>query len=154
MTLADLSYRDLLHVASNMRAMDRREIYATRWNDDPKELAASCMNPVVKEFAKVAFWGKVPVAAIGAAPIWPGVWSVWMFATDDFPKVSLSLHRYVVNTFAPTLRRHCHRAECRSLAAHTEAHRWLTSLGAAQEATLLGFGKNREDFHVFAWHNW
>lgn len=153
MTLVDANYPDLLYLAKNMREMDRREIFATKWSERPEDLATECMAPAVSAFCKIGVLKK-PVVAIGAVPIWPGVWSVWMFATPEFHKVSLSLHRYVVKIFAPTLRANCHRAECRSLSSHTEAHAWMTSLGAAHEATLKGFGKNREDFHVFAWHNW
>ncbi|MGB8274062.1 MAG: hypothetical protein WCF16_02200, partial [Alphaproteobacteria bacterium] len=44
-----------------------------------------------------------------------------------------------------------HRAECRSIADHHEAHRWLERLGAVREAYLPDCGKNREPFVLFAW---
>ena len=44
-----------------------------------------------------------------------------------------------------------HRAECMSLASLADNHRWLEMLGARREATLRGFGKNGEDFHLYAW---
>ena len=43
MELLDLNYGNLLYIAQRMRQLDREEIYATRWEDDPKKLASDAM---------------------------------------------------------------------------------------------------------------
>ena len=44
-----------------------------------------------------------------------------------------------------------HRLECRSMEGHVEAQRWLETIGATREATLHGYGREGEDFHVYTW---
>lgn len=154
MTLAKPSFEDLLYVASHMRADDKMEVFATRWNDDPAALAADAMNPVLTPFAWIAS-KENPIAAIGAYPAWPGVWNIWMFATDEFPKISLSLSKFVKRRFMPRLKEVGHRGQCYSHEDHHNAHRWLEAMGGEREGTLKAFGKDGKDFHIYAWqgHN-
>jgi hypothetical protein len=44
-----------------------------------------------------------------------------------------------------------HRIECRSFMGRNDTHKWLTSLGAYPEAVLAAFGRQREDFVLYAW---
>lgn len=137
------------YVARRLRDADRREVFATRWAASEKALAQD-MAASPLGWVAVADYG--PVAAVGAIPRWPGVWSVWMLATDDFPKCRFSLTRHVRSVIIPALRETgAHRAECASLASHIEAHAWLRYLGAEKEATLRGYGRNGEDFLLFVW---
>lgn len=132
-----------------MRAWDKREIYATRWTDDPVHLAADAAS-----CAPMAWIIGIdePVVAIGARPIHPGVWSVFMFATDLWPSVALSTTRFVRRVMIPALRSTgAHRAECRSMEGHAQAQRWLERLGARREATLEGYGREGQNFHVYCW---
>ncbi len=149
MRLAPPAYPDVLHVAANMRAADAAEIYATRWNDSPEELAADCM--CVGGFCWSAGLER-PIAVIGALPIHPGVWSVFMFATDEFERIGISLTKYVKRVMIPALvQSGAHRAECRSAEGHTVAHRWLESLGAKVESVAREYGRNGEDYRVYVW---
>lgn len=149
MRLSDLNEPALAYVARHMRAADRDEIFATRWGDDPNDLVQAALRG--GSFAWVASLDR-PIAALGAIPMWNGVWSVWMFATDDFRRIRFGLTRFVVRDMIPALRAGgAHRAECRSLATHTEAHRWLEMLGATREATLRGYGRAGEDFELYVW---
>lgn len=149
MKLASLSQPALAFIARNMRAEDRREIMANRWGDDEAELVEQCLQGGA--FAWVVGLDE-PIAAIGAYPLWPGVWSVWMFATDDFPRIGIRLTRWVRRVMIPALRDSgCHRAECHSIEGHRVAHRWLESLGARHEATLRCYGREGEDFRVYSW---
>lgn len=135
------------YVAANMREMDRREIFATRWGDDTEALVDQVLQ--CGAFAYVASLER-PIAAIGASPIWPGVWSVWMFATDEIDKIGLSLTRLARRRIIPTLRSvGAHRVECRSLEGYDVANAWLESLGAKEEAKLLKYGRNGEDFRLY-----
>jgi hypothetical protein len=144
---------DLLYVAHHMREWDRREIYASRWRDDPEELALDCWRH--RETAWVAFPDGLdrPVAAVGAVERWPSVWSVWMFGTDDLSLAGLSLHRFVKRDMIPALRGSgARRADCMSLDGHTDAHAWLTRLGARRTTEpFLNWGRGGETFWQFYW---
>lgn len=136
-------------VADRMRPADRREIYATRWTDEPTDLVDSCM--FSGQYGWVAGLER-PIAALGAIPMWPGAWSVWMFATDEFRQIRIGLTKFVARTMIPGLRASgAIRAECRSIADHEEAHRWLEVLGAHREAVLEHYGKRGESFFLYVW---
>lgn len=140
-----------MQICVNMRPEDREEIYATRWSDSPIDLAEDTMAiPGAKWVAHVAGLG--PVAAYGAAPMWPGVWSLWLYGTPHFHRIGGRLSRHLLRVMLPGLAiAGAHRAEARSLSTHTQAHQWLERLGGQREATLKGFGKRGEDFYVYAW---
>lgn len=153
MKIVKVNYDDLFYVANNMRQEDKEEIFATRWDDDPESMCLEIVNsPHISAYANTMGIDR-PIAAIGAVPMWPGVWSVWMFATPEFHKIGKSMTKYVRDIMIPNLRKHGHRAECRSHRNHKKAHRWLEMLGAKRESTLESFGKDKQDFFVYAWHN-
>lgn len=150
MTLAPLTYEPVLYVAENMREWDKREIYATRWDDDPASLARDAM--VVPDFAWLASHGGEPVAAFGAIPLHPGVWSVWLFGTDNFSKIGFSLTKTLKRSMLPALVEHgVHRLECLSMEGHVVAQRWLEGFGAKPERLVPEYGRNRENFISYAW---
>lgn len=151
MKIVNLNYDDLRHVAQNMRKCDQEEIFATRWSDDPESLIADAMMyPQMAWIAKNC--SGEPVAAGGAIPCHPKMWSVWMFATDKWPSVSFGSTKYAKKTLFPALRASgALRAECKSHHLHHVAHKWLEMLGAKRESTLQKYGKNGEDFFVFRW---
>ncbi len=151
MRLERVTYDAALYVARNMRPADRAEIFATRWNDSAEDVAKDCT--VFERFCWVAYDGDTPCAVIGAVPMHPGVWSVFMFATNNFKNIGLGLTRFVKKVIVPALTATgAHRAECAALAEHSEAHRWLEILGARQEGGLLReYGRNGEDFVKFVW---
>lgn len=145
-----LNFPEVLHVARNMREWDAKEIYATRWTDDPAEVAADCM--AAGKFSWLAYAGDTPVAVVGAWPAHPGVWSVFMFATDDFNAVAFSLTKFIKRVMIPALvKTGAHRAECHSIEGHEVAHRWLEFLGAKAEEPRKFYGRNRETFICYAW---
>ncbi len=153
MTLVEPSFNDLLYIAANMREADKSEIFATRWDDSPMELAKQGMMPLVRQFAFVAKLKGVPVAAIGAFPAHPLMWNVWMFATDEFPKIGLPFTRWVKKIFVPTMHKNARRAECRSECSHHYAHRWMEAIGGKKEATLSRYGKQGQDYYIYAWQS-
>jgi hypothetical protein len=139
-------------VAMNMRAMDRAEIYATRWREDPTDVARDSILLSRFGFICASERDGEPIAAIGAAELWPTMWSVWMFATDRWPEVAFAATRMVRRVLVPQLlETGARRAECRALASHRQAHRWLRLLGARREFRIRDFGKNGEDFVSFVW---
>lgn len=145
-----LTYENALDVARNMRDADKREIYATRWTESPEDLASDCLR--LPDFAWTFHLGEKPVCAMGAFPSHPGCWSVWMFATNEFRKISIYVTKFALRVMMPALMQAgARRAHCLSIEGHHDAHRWLLLLGAKPESRLHEFGRNGEDFHFFVW---
>ena len=143
---------DMVHaVAANMREWDRREIFATRTNDSPALLAEEAL--ACGPISWVAGRGDDPIAAFGCAPMWRGVWSMWLFATDDFGQIGISVTKLIVRTIVPMMiDAGAHRLEARSMEGHTDAQRWLEVIGAQREGgPLRGFGRDGQDFHIYTW---
>lgn len=147
MKLLDPNLLDVLFITRHLREKDRRELFATRWDDDADRLAMDVMR--WGENWWVAGDGRA-IAVVGATETWPGVWSAGMFATDEFPRIGLSLTRAVRRRIIPhVVSQGAKRIECRSIEGHDIAHRWLASLGFAKEAEHKRYGKGGETFFTF-----
>ena len=139
----------VLPIAENMREWDKREIYATRYDECPEGVADAVMH--TGDLAWTAGLDK-PIVAFGCAEMWPNVYSMWLFATDDFGRIGISMTKLIVRTIVPLLfEAGAHRLEARSMEGHDDAQRWLEVIGAKREATLKGYGRERQDFHVYTW---
>jgi hypothetical protein len=151
MKLVKPTLADVLYITHNMREWDRREILAMQWSDDLDELAMAAMR-WGNDFAWVATKDHLPVAYIGAGMMWPGVWSVWMYATDRFPLIGLALTRFVRRCMIPAVKgAGFHLGICWSIEGHQTAHRWLEALGATRGSPMPGYGKGGETFIPFTW---
>ena len=143
-----LDYESVLYVADNMRRKDRHEIAALREPFDTVALTRDCLR--AGAFAWVGGRDDRPIVVFGAWPMHPGVWSAWMFATDEFPRVALGLTKLARRVIIPSLAQSgCRRAQCLSIEGHTVAHEWLKSLGAVEESRMEGYGKSGEAFVCF-----
>jgi hypothetical protein len=152
MKLAKADLGSLLYVCRNLRADDAAEIFATRFTDSPDELAAEAFSRW-GNFSYIAFADDgMPVASVGATPLWGGVWAGWMMATDRFGEVGKPLTKWMRKVMIPSVvEAGCHRAEARSSAAHATAHRWMEMLGAKRESVLRRYGREQQDFILFVW---
>jgi hypothetical protein len=139
------------YVVERMRSKDRDEVFATQWDEDNSSFANNILR--VGDFGFVLHHDDgEPIVCGGAVPMWPGVWSVWMFATDRFDEIAMSTTKFAKRVFFPALEHtNWHRLECRSLASHSVAHRWLESLGAYKESETPNYGKAGETFLVYCW---
>src|SRR3546814_13479854 len=73
-----------------------------------------------------------------------------MFATNEISNIGLGLTKFVARRMIPgLLDQGAHRLEARSMDGHVDAQSWLETFGAAREATLYGYGRGGEDFHVY-----
>jgi hypothetical protein len=148
--IAPLDHAAVGFVAARMRDCDRDEIFATRWENDPQKIAEETMT--CARFGAVAWHEDEPVAVVCAMPLWPGVWTVAMYATAKWPAVALAVTRWLRRELMPDVAATgAHRVECRSLATHVMAHRWLERLGARCDGVLTDYGRHREAFYVYAW---
>ena len=143
-------YDDILHVSSNLRKVDADEIFATRWNDDPAELAAGAHK--INGCSWLAKLDGVPVSVWGGVPMWPNVWAIYAYGTDDWPRVVLTMTKHIKRTMIPAIvGANAIRVSCATHAQHHEAHRWLEFLGGRIEHPEghENFGKNGERFFTF-----
>jgi hypothetical protein len=144
-----LNLPDVWAVARAMREADRREIFATRFDEDARLLAEDLLasDPVG---AVITAADGTAVAALGGIEMWPGNWSLWMFATDRWPEVAKETTRFAKLVLWPALLRlGLKRGECRSALHHATAHRWLCFLGGEVEALYPAYGKGGETFVGF-----
>jgi hypothetical protein len=147
--IAPLTLYDAAYVAARMRAADRDEIAAMRFDFDHEMVARECM--LAPGFSW-AIGRDRPIAAIGAVPMCPGVWTAFMFATDRWMEIALAATRHVRRTMIPALMNvGAHRVECRSIEDHLVAHRWLEALGAVREGIERGRARDGRDFWVYVW---
>jgi hypothetical protein len=154
MKLASPSLLDVMYVTRHLREWDRKELFATRFDEDPDRLAMDVMGwgPLWWVAGGAVDGRDKAIAVIGAREVWPGMWSVGMFATDDFPKIGLSLTRWVKRAMIPAVvRQGIRRGECRSIEGHAVAHRWLETLGAKRTGESTNYGKGGETFFTYAW---
>lgn len=147
---AEPSYADMLHIAQNLRERDREEIFATRYGENPADVARDAT--MTGAFRWGAYLDGEPVAAIGAFPRWPNVWTLWAYGTDDWDKAVLTVTKHGKRFMLPALyNAGAIRADAMSLASHTDACRWLGLLGGVPEKRLDNYGKNGQTFVNYVW---
>lgn len=136
-------------VVENMRERDKEEIYGLRASEDPRFVVRDVV--AMANFSWVAWLDDMPQAVFGGGEVRPGVWSMFAFATDKFPRLALGLTRFARNTVIPTLfdKLGAHRLQCESHEKHTDAHKWLKLLGAHVESEKRGFGKDGSNYLEF-----
>ena len=146
-------YKDALYVAELMCSEDRREISATRGDllMNERVVLDCCQSLTQGGIGYVAYWKDYPTAVIGAHPVRPGVWSVYMFATDYLSEIGLGLTRWVKRVLIlEIVAAGAHRLECNSIEGHDNAHAWLKTFGAKNEGAMPKFGIGQETFYRFA----
>jgi len=148
--ITQATWPDAIYVARNMREDDRAEVMATRWSDDPYDFAADCMRlPGVRLVARSG--DGVPVAIGGVANWQPGVGQAWLVGTADVgligSEIAKSCRKSIEALFDTGT---IHRIQAFSAATHTRAHRWLKAIGLHEESRLPMYGKNGEEFIIFA----
>jgi hypothetical protein len=141
------------YVIDHLRECDIEELFATRF-DDPTPAGRETFYREVMLLADhmFVFGRERPIAVAGANHVWPGCYSVYAFATDEFPRVALAVTRFIKRNLIPLLlHQGARRAQCASHERHLDAHRWLKHLGATAEGVYDNFGKDGSAFVVFRW---
>lgn len=137
-------------VARNMRAWDRDEIFATQPDDDLDRFIefVQALGPA----SWVAGEGFEPIACFGAFQLFPGLFSMWFFATDNINNIGKSMTKAVRDVIVPHLfARGARRLECRSMEGHVDAQRWLEVIGARRESSAPDYGRGGQTFHTYVW---
>ena len=143
-------YADIVEVARNMRPSDKRELYAYDPTENPEKLARNLA--AHERYHWVASSGWRPIVILSAIETAPTLWQVGMFATEEWPRVSLGCTLFFRHEIYPMLEKAgCNRAECRSYIHHATAHKWLEVLGAERECVLNDVGIHRDIYIQYAW---
>lgn len=144
------TYSDCVFIARRMRALDAEEILPLTRTGKPEDTAMWAAH--LGGYGYVALLDGKPVTAFGVYENMPTVWCVWMFATDDWPRVALTVTKTIRREWMPLLQTSDYsRVDCWSMEGHDVAHRWLESLGASREATLKDYGPTGKAFHCYSW---
>jgi hypothetical protein len=146
-TRADVSW-----IAANMREHDKREIYCQLSHESPQQLAYELLH-VSPRIAYTAQIDGAPAIAYGLVEYRPGYGELWAFGIDRLmygairdvtDHINGELHDMLVAD------KRLQRIECRSMADHRRAHRWIEQIDLSRVCDLPCWGKNGEDFILFA----
>jgi RimJ/RimL family protein N-acetyltransferase len=149
-TVEPLAWLPLEFLCFNMRAIDAEEIYSNLASGNPLEWAGMIHQAVAKQgCAWIARLDGRPTAVIGCFENFPGNWQIFSFGTEAYPRVLVAFLPYWQPLQSFALDRGMHRLECKSLSSHKEAHGFLRLMGFTQEATLLQYGRDRQDYFLF-----
>jgi len=159
--IVQAGYPDMVYIASNMRELDRTEVMPIEFDEDPRVIAHKYFSLSDRRY--VARYRDAsrsnPVCAWGARQRHPKTWDVWLFATDMFPTVALSVTRQIRAELIPQLfDLGAHRVQAISNRESLAAHKWLSGLGASIEhqdgpcgGLVENFGKGGEGYYRFVW---
>lgn len=142
---------DIAHIVRNLRERDRAEIFGLRWDDDEVSLTDTIF-AVSGPMWRVWHYQGEPVAMSGVVPERPGVVMAGAFGTDKFSRVALSIVRWGTRWCIPRLQAAgYHRGYAYAMAANVDGRRFIELLGGVKEAYLHKYGRNREDYILYAW---
>lgn len=128
-------------IIAHLREADRRELSAL--GGDPAAWAAAFAE--LDGLTRLIWRDGAPVAVMNLSAFLPGVCWASGVATDDFPRVAITVTREIRAMFAQAFAAGARRVETRSWAGHP-GRRWLKTIGFEEEVRLPGFGRGGEEF--------
>jgi hypothetical protein len=141
----------LAYIVRHLRSRDRREIFALRWNDNEDQFVDQVVS-FAGDLWRLWSLDDEPVAVNGVIPVRPGVVIAGAFGTHKWRSTLRPMTRWSLDFVIPTLRNAgYHRGEAYVLAANTDSRRWVEMLGGEVECLLKGYGREREDYLLYAW---
>ena len=143
--------RETSWIAAHMRDIDKQELYCQVKEEKPTIIAYMQLNTSPR-FSYTASIAGEPVMAFGLAEWQPGIAHLWAFGTKRMYGAIKKVTDFINNdiygqVFADSS---IHRVECRSISTHLSAHRWIEKIGLHFVTDLPCYGKNAEDFKLFA----
>lgn len=144
-----LALHDALDICEKLRASDREEIDACT---APMTDAERANQLVAGPGMKFTVWATdgAPVVMGGWMPLWPGVVSSWMLATDRILEVGAALDHAALRGHQMLFEEGVHRCQAFGLATHESARNWLLLLGYRPEGVHHQFGRTGETFISYA----
>jgi hypothetical protein len=142
---------DAVSIAKNIRDQDRQEIQAVYRYRHPEDLASYCLE-ASPHCAWLFAYNDEPVAIYGMTQPMKHIAVGWAFGTDRMWRAVPAMTRHINERGIPGMfARGVHRIEVRSIVGHDISHRWLAKgLGGVFEGVCRAYGRNREDFVLYA----
>lgn len=144
---------DACFVAANMREQDRFEIDAVTQFDNPAAIACGLLG-ASPGAAFAAYVNDQPVCIFGVARAShvPHLCSGWAYGTNRMKRAVPAITKFCVETLMPDMiAQGVRRCEVRTYVGHDLSHGWLRRMGGRMEGISRGYGRNGEDFAVYAW---
>jgi hypothetical protein len=150
-TIRPATVRDACYAAANMRKADFDEIDAVIRIDHPAQIACILLS-ASPDMAFVAYLDGNPVAVFGVAYSQGShLSSGWAYGTPRMIRAVPAMTRYMLDVMTPELmKRGVRRCEVRTAIDHDLSHGWLAGMGYQREGVAIGYGRNGEDFAVYA----
>jgi len=140
---------DVRVVCAAMRDSDRRDVFPLRWDDDPIGFADDLWAAADEARAFVGPDG--PTAICAWRRVTPAAAQVALIATDGWPAVARAVARATRRFMRRDMPRHgLRRLEAWGRADAPALRCWLDALGFHESARLRAYGRDGEDFTVFA----
>lgn len=143
------TYDEVRYVVANLRDQSRDEIFSClecSEEDFALDIASSM------GFKWVGYYDGKPAAIIGASPQHRGVWNLFGFGTDDWLKIWRDVTKTARKDMMQAVKdTGAHRAQCVTMASHIGTHRWLKALGATLQTPMPAYGREGQDYTMFAW---
>jgi hypothetical protein len=148
-----LTFRDICFVAANIRQEDWNECKCQLEEENKFVLANYCYFSTPVYFMWCAYLDGQPVTAFGISKTGPTLGQIWLFSTKYVRKVFPTLLRFMDTEVRNIcIENGLRRIEIRAMETHEFVQKgWLESIGAIDLGLLPQYGKNGEDFRLYAW---
>jgi hypothetical protein len=156
MIVVEAGAEHIRHVCKNLRPHCRAELLATRWHDEPAEIAVEIMALKAIRLACFAFLtdDATPAAIAGAWLTGPMTAGVLVCSTPQWLTVAPAVYRFIAKQAIPfVLMPNVAVAETAVMVSAEDDRRWLGRLGFHDVGAPLPRGKHGELFVHVAWVN-
>lgn len=141
---------DMRVVCAAMRDADRRDVFPLRWNDDASAFADDLWRAA--EEARTFLTDGRPAAICAWRRLTPAAAQLAMIATTDWPDLAQAVARATLRFLRRDMARlGLRRVEACGRADAPALRLWLDDLGFHESARLRAYGRDGEDFAVFAY---
>lgn len=149
-TIRPAVLRDASYITANLRAIDHDEAFCQLPDGTHHAILARWLITSGEGF--IAYMDDEPVTLFGTTPMTAACYSVWALGTQHMRRTIPAVSRkFMVEIIERRIAQGLRTAEARSLATHTEAHKWMRDLGAEQLGDAFPYGKADEPFVMFRW---
>jgi hypothetical protein len=156
MQVREASADDIRKVIMRLRAADKAEQLATRFDDTVAGVIEAVFAFDVMRLSIMCLTcdDGAPAALVGAWLVSPGVATVTQMATPRFPEIARRAHRFYRRLFIPAVLEPTVRlAETKIRAGSPDNLRWVRTLGFEPIGPALPYGKRGEEFFICVWRN-
>lgn len=151
--IRSLTFRDICFVAANIRKEDWDECRCQFDDENKFTLANYCYFSTLAHLMWCACLDSQPVTVFGVTKTGPTLGQVWLFSTYRVRRVFPTLLRFMDSEVRDMLvKEGFRRIQIHAMESHEFVRKgWMSSIGAEDVMPLPQYGKNGEDFRLYAW---